>query len=93
MGNVKARKVEGPPASPGEVEVRSVGGEVHGWAFGCPGCGKQSWVYFNAPGETWGWAVVSGDVRDPSGVSLMPSLLQRCCGWHGWFRAGTWTSC
>lgn len=90
---MRATQVYSDPKVPGEVEVRSIEGAVCGWAFGCPRCGKQSWVFFNAPGETRGWTVVSGDARDPSGVTLEPSLLQRCCGWHGWFRAGVFVSC
>ena len=61
-------------------------GEVGGIAFDCPGCGSDCWVPINTP-KGWKW---DGNEESPT---LTPSILNRCCGWHGYLTAGVFVSC
>ena len=83
-----------PDEGPGAMEPRTgLGTEVMGWGYCCPGCGAQSYVPRNLDGDTTGWDLVAGDPREPSTLTLSPSLLCRGCAWHGYLRNGELAPC
>lgn len=61
------------------------------WFF-CPcGCGAPNLITIGkdskpAQSPSWSW---NGSLSEPS---LMPSVHQLLCGWHGWLRDGYWES-
>lgn len=59
---------------------------IGGVAFNCPGCGSDSYVPIGTS-DGWTW---DGSEEKPT---LRPSLLQRCCGWHGYLTAGELIPC
>ena len=61
-------------------------GDVGGVAFDCPGCGGDCWVPVNVV-HGWSW---DGNEVEPT---LTPSLGPRCCGWHGYLKAGRFVPC
>jgi hypothetical protein len=80
----------------GEDEVGAPGafmfeGQEKGLFFMCPcGCKAEGFLPFrsDAPGRpAWNW---DGNRAAPT---LMPSVLQLNCGWHGWLRGGVWEPC
>lgn len=77
---------------PGSVELRHIPGVTKGMAFRCPGCGEQSWVWFNVYDNKNGWDL---EVEEP--LTLNPSLLHDKdsggCGWHGFMRKGEFVGC
>lgn len=56
----------------------------------CPGCGSYSpfRVGRTKPEPPPVWKVVSGSVEDVPSLTLEPSILRGCCGWHGHLRQG-----
>lgn len=54
----------------------------------CPGCGQVG-----APRDGARWTVTSGSLDDVTTLSLSPSILKNCCGWHGYLRNGVFESC
>lgn len=81
--------IDDPDAVRGSVEVRSLGGVLYGYAYSCPGCNERDWLELG----DGGWRVVSGDPKLPKTVSLVPSVLHRGCGWHGYLTGGRWVPC
>jgi len=62
-------------------------GRPGGVAFDCPGCGDDSYVPIDKEfNDGWTW---NGNEEKPT---LTPSLLQRCCGWHGYLTDGEFVS-
>lgn len=98
MGNVTAIIVEDIRSeaghAPGAIEVRSLGGEVRGFACRCPcGCGHEIWLPVKPQGtpdrgtrECWDW---DGELKEPT---LHPSVYNTGlpCKWHGYLRQGVW---
>ncbi len=64
------------------------------WGFNvaCPGCGQFAAVP-TFPTEGARWEVTGGSVEDVTTLTLSPSILKDCCGWHGHLRAGVFESC
>lgn len=92
---VRARvvaSVNAPDAAPGDVEVRTINGELYGYAYRCPGCGEADYLAL-APSDPDGWRVTAGDALRPESVSLSPSILHRPCGWHGYLTSGVLSPC
>lgn len=71
-------------------------GTVEDLVIACPGCGRRSSLPLVA-GYRARWTVASGDVRDPTTLTLSPSIFHRVedggCGWHGFLRAGVFEPC
>ena len=64
--------------------------------FACPGCGQFGGIRVGnpKPPETPSWLIVSGDKKDPTTLTLSPSIhCISCCGWHGYLQSGIFTSC
>lgn len=64
--------------------------ELFGFSFCCCGCGSECYVPIAQNAENdetkWDW---DGNLETPT---LKPSLLNRCCGWHGHMRVGQWVA-
>lgn len=87
---MKARLVtdiRAPDAQPGDIELRTMNGQVGGYAYRCPGCGQEDWL--NVDDGTHGWTQ-TGHTDAPT---LWPSILHRPCGWHGYLTAGVFAPC
>lgn len=54
----------------------------------CPGCGQ-----LGAPAEGQSWRATAGSWDEIEKLSLEPSILKHCCGWHGYLRNGVFESC
>lgn len=79
---------------------------THGFLVACPGCGQFGSIAI-FPMEGPHWNIVSGltsvggvtldagpgDINDVTTLSLSPSILKHCCGWHGYLRHGVFESC
>lgn len=83
--------------APGSVEVRAIDGEVWGYAFACPGCGRSGYLALSDLNPGPRWSVTAGDVARPDTVSLSPSILDPAerggCGWHGYLVNGVLSPC
>lgn len=90
--------IRGPRGdAPGAIEIRSLYGEVRGLACRCPcGCGEELWLPTRPAGSPdkgshprWEY---DGDRERPT---IHPSVHNTGlpCQWHGWLKAGVWTSC
>jgi len=82
---------------PGDVALFERGdGIVEDVAIACPGCGRRSSLPL-VPGYHSRWTVTAGDVRDPSSLTLSPSIFHRTedggCGWHGHLTNGVFEPC
>lgn len=87
MSGLPSRRV--PKGEPGTWTYRQTDdGAARGLAVMCPGCGQETWLPINGGDESAGWDL-TGDLAAPT---LTPSVLNRCCGWHGWMRAGVLVS-
>lgn len=75
-------------APPGTMIRRGDNGAFAGFLIACPGCGQIGGARDGAK-----WDVVSGSVEDVTTLSLSPSILKGCCGWHGYLRNGVFESC
>ena len=84
--------IAGPDVGPGCLEPRVIpDADVAGYGFTCPGCGAESWLPV-AP-ESGGWTLTAGEFATGVGLTLSPSILNRCCGWHGYLRDGVFAPC
>lgn len=54
----------------------------------CPGCGELGTARDGAK-----WQIVSGSEKDVTTLTLEPSILKNCCGWHGYLRNGIFDVC
>lgn len=54
----------------------------------CPGCGQ-----FGSARDGAKWSVAGGSEEDVTTLSLQPSILKHCCGWHGYLTNGVFVSC
>ena len=54
----------------------------------CPGCGE-----LGGPRDGQRWEPTQGDWSDVTTLSLSPSILKNCCGWHGYLRDGVFVPC
>jgi hypothetical protein len=99
MAGIKAVKVEwaSPPLEcingrwrgpPGAMTPRQdVDSGLH-YVIACPGCGEIGTARDGAK-----WQVVSGNMDDVTTLTLTPSILKSCCGWHGYLRNGVFEAC
>ena len=64
-------------------------------AFNCPGCGRFGMVRAGAfkPHPSPSWQITAGSRDEVATLSLTPSLLNPCCGWHGHLTDGVFRSC
>lgn len=53
----------------------------------CPKCGRQHALSLKADDRPH-WQLVSSDP-----ITLRPSIVNPCCGWHGYLAGGIWTPC
>jgi hypothetical protein len=73
--------------------ISFIGEKPSGIGYSCAGCGKESFLPIFRDGEkkpdpqAWRW---NGSKDRPT---LRPSLLSRCCGWHGYLTDGTFSEC
>ncbi len=74
-------------APPGSM-VPCNNGHGMGHLIACPGCGKIS-----SPKDGAMWQVAGGSLDDVTTLSLSPSILNGCCGWHGYLTNGVFHSC
>jgi hypothetical protein len=58
------------------------------WLLCCPGCGQVG-----APRDGAHWTATAGSFADVTTLTLSPSILKSCCGWHGYLRNGVFESC
>jgi hypothetical protein len=100
---VKAREIpewpEQPDGSarfygqPGDMlRTKKTDGSLYGFLVACPGCGQFGAIPVCADAPVR-WVVGPGDVNDVTTLSLTPSILKHCCGWHGFLRRGVFESC
>lgn len=75
----KNGQLHGPP---GAFLSREGLDENH-WVLCCPGCGEAG-----SPRDGARWRIVSGSFDDVGTLTLEPSILKNCCGWHGYLRYG-----
>ena len=100
--SANARLVDGATfcdadVQPGDVALfERVDGTVEDLAIACPGCGRRSSLPL-VPGYQSRWTVTAGNVRDPSSLTLAPSIFHRVedggCGWHGYLTQGVFVPC
>lgn len=67
----------------------------HMLGFTCPGCGCCGAISVsNPPKQEKSWLIVSGDLSNPTKLTLSPSIhCISCCGWHGHLTNGIFVSC
>ncbi len=53
------------------------------WDLCCPACGQ-----LGGPRDGQAWQTISGSWDDVTTLTLMPSILKNCCGWHGYLVDG-----
>ena len=58
-----------------------------GFLIACPQCGQIGSARDGAK-----WTVTGGTLDDVTGLTLNPSILKNCCGWHGWLVCGVFTT-
>jgi len=62
--------------------------------FACPGCGQLLIIPIGqAISDPRHWDIIEGSGLDPTSLSLMPSIANSCCGWHGYLKEGVFKSC
>lgn len=54
----------------------------------CPGCGQMGTARDGAK-----WRITGGSEDDVTTLSVQPSILKSCCGWHGYLTNGVFISC
>ena len=59
-----------------------------GFLIACPNCGQMGSARDGAS-----WQVTGGSKDDVTTLTLSPSILKHCCGWHGYLRNGVFESC
>lgn len=92
---------------PGDmVRTEKKDGSLYGFLVACPGCGKFGGIPVAADAPVK-WTVRSGlsneagvvidygpgNLSDVTTLSLSPSILKHCCGWHGFLKNGVFESC
>ncbi len=83
-----AAKCCGEPGS--VLRHRNESGLTSQFSFCCPGCGSLCAVGIrNGRAD---WQVTGGSEEDVTTLSLSPSILNYCCGWHGYLRNGVFES-
>ena len=89
--SITAIRVEGKPVNRGEFQYYMAPPqfkkhEIAGLTFICPcGCGGRGTLRFDTIYATgWSW---DGNVDKPT---VVPSVKQLDCGWHGYLRHGRW---
>lgn len=67
-------------------DVRVLDHEVGGIEFACLGCKSKCWIPIAGSkwtaGDGWKW---NGSLTH---ATLTPSILNNCCGWHGYLTNG-----
>lgn len=64
------------------------GTTLKSWRLCCPGCGE-----LGSPRDGQSWKEDSGSFADVSTLTLTPSILKSCCGWHGYLINGVFEAC
>ncbi len=82
-------------AEPGDMlPMTNESAEIIGFNIACPGCGKWGCISFVAFDHfTNPWRVTGGSTADVRSLSVMNSILNHCCGWHGYLKNGVFESC
>lgn len=63
-------------------------GRILDYVIACPGCGQMG-----TGRDGMVWRVIAGKLEDVTTLSLTPSILNGCCGWHGYLTAGVVEPC
>ena len=85
----EARWISTPGAM---IRVDNGDGTLFGFNVACPGCGQIGTIPVS-PKSRVRWDVTGGNVGDVTTLSLAPSILKRCCNWHGFLKSGVFESC
>ena len=83
--------LDGIDAEPGDVQLR----EDDRLMFACPGCARWGSIScaHPKPTEKPSWDVVKGSLKDPTALTLHPSIFcTGCCQWHGHLVDGVFKS-
>lgn len=69
-------------------------GTITGFLIACPRCGIWGQISF-VPHGTFKcpWRVTGGSVDDVTTLSVMDSILKKCCDWHGYLKCGVFEEC
>jgi hypothetical protein len=70
----------GPPGAFIEMDPPNSGTS---WRLCCPSCGE-----LGSPRDGQTWQVLGGSWADVATLTLTPSILKNCCGWHGYLVNG-----
>ena len=63
--------------------------------FACLGCGRMGSIRVGVskPEDKPSWGISAGDLRNPTSLTLFPSIhCVGCCGWHGFLTDGVFKS-
>lgn len=78
---------------PGDmIRTQKQDDRVYGFLIACPGCGQFGSLCVD-PTQPICWKVDGGSTDDVTTLTLSPSILKHCCGWHGYLRNGVFESC
>lgn len=80
---------------PGDmVRTTNQDGSLYGFLIACPGCGQYGGIALgDKDNPARNWRVTAGGPEDVTTLSVEPSILIHCCGWHGYLRNGVFESC
>ncbi len=88
----EAARFYGEPGDMIRVNRHNARDLLWGFEVARPGCGQfLSLPLF--PAEGCRGTVTGGTPDDVATLSLSPSILNHCCGWHGHLRGGVFESC
>ncbi len=82
------RLVDGRWHGPHGAFLDREGTDASHWLLCCPRCGEVG-----SPREGTAWQIHAGSFDDVSTLTLAPSILKTCCGWHGYLRDGVFAVC
>jgi hypothetical protein len=60
--------------------------DANNWVLCCPNCGQAG-----GPKKDARWTILQGSFLDVSTLTLSPSILKSCCGWHGYLVNGVFS--
>ncbi len=84
----------GEPGSAGALppDMETTGDHL---AYCCPGCGVYGLLRAgdHQPAPSPVWQITAGSRDDVTTLSLTPSILTACCGWHGYLTGGVFRPC
>lgn len=75
---------------PGDMlRTNNPDGSLCGFLIACPGCGQWGGInLFCKDRPQSNWTVMAGSPDDVTTLSVHPSILISCCGWHGFLKNG-----